>query len=77
MVRSLFGSASVWGSLAVLALSGSASAQWFPFGGGNSCNCGTRPTLMGPAPIMQSASYSSFGAAYPVNQTAYTTSAVS
>ena len=77
MVRSLFGSASVWGSLAVLALSGSASAQWFPFGGGNSCNCGTRPTLMGPAPIMQSASLSNFSAAYPVNQTAYTTSAVS
>ncbi len=77
MIRSFFGSTSVWGSLAVLALSSSASAQWFPFGGGNSCNCGPRPTLLGTAPIMQSASYSSFGAAYPVHQTAYGTSDVS
>jgi hypothetical protein len=77
MVRSLFGSAFVWGSLAVLAASGTASAQWFPFGGGNSCNCGTRPTLMGSAPFMQSASFSSYGAAYPTQQTAYATDSVS
>jgi hypothetical protein len=77
MVRSLFGSASVWSSLAVLALSGSASAQWFPFGGSNSCNCGPRPTLLGSAPIMQSASFSSYGAAMPAYQTAYATESVS
>ena len=76
MLRSLFGSASVWGSLAVLAMTGTASAQWFPFGGGKSCGCGPRPTLMGPAPFMQSAS-TSFGAAYPVHQTAYATESVS
>ncbi len=79
MVRSLFGSASVWGSLAVLALTGNASAQWFPFGGGSSCNCGSAPRLMGAAPISQSASYTSFSAAYnpPVYQTAYAQEAVS
>ena len=75
MVRSLFGPAAVWGSMAVLAMSGTASAQWFPFGGGSSCNCGARPTLMGSAPIMQSAS--SFSAAYnPVYQTAYASESV-
>ena len=73
MARSLFGSASVWGSLAVLAMTGSASAQWFPFGGSSSCNCGARPTLM--APFSQSASYTS--AYNPVYQTAYTSQAVS
>lgn len=78
MVRSLFRPAAVWGSMAVLAMTGTASAQWFPFGGGSSCNCGARPTLMGPAPITQSASYSSFSAAYnPVYQTAYSSAAVS
>ena len=64
MLRSSFGSASVWGTLALLAATGTASAQWFPFSGGNSCNCGPRPTLMGSAPIMQSASNVSYGAAY-------------
>lgn len=73
MARSLFSSASVWGSLAMLAMTGSASAQWFPFGGSNSCNCGARPTMM--APFSQSASYSS--AYNPVYQTAYTSQAVS
>lgn len=66
MARSMFGSASVWGSLAVLAMTGTASAQWFPFGGSNSCGCGTQPT-MNSARFMQSASYSA----------AYTSQAVS
>lgn len=57
MVRSLFGSAALWSSVAMLVLSGSASAQWFPFGG-SSCNCGARTTAMSSAPIMQSAAYS-------------------
>lgn len=76
MVRSLFGSASLWGGLAVLAFAGNASAQWFPFGG-SSCNCGARTTMA--APIMQSASFSSYSAAYnaPVYQTAYASEAVS
>ena len=64
MFRSSFGSASVWGILAVLAAAGTVQAQWFPFGGGNSCNCGPRPAMMGSAPIMRSASTASFGAAY-------------
>ena len=71
MVRTLLSSATVWSGLMFLSMTGSASAQWFPFGGGNSCGCGTRTSLMGPAPISQSASYSSFSAAYnPVYQTA-------
>ena len=67
MVRTLFGSASLRSSLALLVLSGSASAQWNPFAK-NSCSCGT----ISSAPVMQSAS---FGAAY--SQTAYATDAVS
>jgi hypothetical protein len=53
----------MWGSLAVLAAAGNASAQWFPFSSGNSCNCGSS------AATMQSASYSSYGTA--IHQTAY------
>jgi hypothetical protein len=63
MLRSTFGSASLWGTLALLAASGTASAQWLPFGGGNSCNCGARSTAMAP-PMFQSASTASYSAAY-------------
>ncbi len=77
MVRSLFCSKSVWGTLAVLALTGTASAQWFPFGGGSSCNCGARPSMMSSAPIMQSASYSAAYNPMPVYQTAYSSQEVS
>ena len=77
MVRSLFCSKSVWGTLAVLALTGTASAQWFPFGGGSSCNCGTRSSMMSSAPIMQSASYSAAYNPMPVYQTAYASQEVS
>ena len=66
MVRSSFGSVSFWGCLAVLAVTGTASAQWMPFGGGN-CPCGTMPrtTLFGPPPVAyQSASASFSSAAY-------------
>lgn len=71
MVRSLFGSATLWSGLAMLVLSGTASAQWFPFGG-NSCNCGARTSSFSSAPMMQSAS---FGAAY--NPVAYAAESVS
>ncbi|MEK6257469.1 MAG: hypothetical protein AABP62_02520 [Planctomycetota bacterium] len=66
MVRSSFGSVAFWGSLAVLAATSTASAQWFPFSGSN-CPCGTAPraTLFGPPPVAyQSASMSYSSAAY-------------
>lgn len=66
MVRSLFAPKSVWGGLAVLAMTGTVSAQWFPFGGGNNCGCAPRTALMGSAPIMQSANFSSYSAAQSV-----------
>lgn len=75
MVRSLFCSQSMWGTLAVLALSGTASAQWFPFGGGSSCNCNSGASMMSSAPIMRSASYSA--ASFPAYQTAMATQDVS
>ena len=66
MVRSSFGLASFWGSLAVLAATSTASAQWLPFSG-NNCACGSAPrtTLFGPPPVAyQSASASYSSAAY-------------
>jgi hypothetical protein len=61
MPRSSFGLASLWGSLTVLSLCGTASAQWFPGTGGSSCGC-SAPTLMGSPPIMRQ-SASAYGAA--------------
>ena len=73
MVRSSFGSVAFWGSLAILAATSTASAQWMPFGG-NNCPCGTAPrtTLFGPPPVAyQSASASYSSAAMPIYRTAY------
>ena len=53
MPRSSFGLATLFASLTVLSLSGTASAQWFSgFGGGRSCGC-SAPPYMGTPPIMR------------------------
>lgn len=75
MVRSSFGLASFWGSLAVLAATSTASAQWLPFSG-NNCGCGT-PSLFGPPPVAyQSASASYSSAAMPIYRTAMASESV-
>lgn len=71
MVRSSFGWASFWGSLAVLVSTSTVSAQWLPFGGGN-CGCNTAPraALFSPPPMLSQASCNSCSAA-PVYQSAF------
>lgn len=67
MPRSSFGLSTLWASLTVLSLCGTASAQWFS-GPPSSCGC-SAPTYVGPPPIMRQTA-ALFGAA-PAMPTSY------
>ena len=73
MPRSSFGLTSLWGSLAMLSLCGTASAQWYS-GSSSSCGC-SAPSYMGSPPIIRSMA-SAFGAA-PMSTASYAYSSAS
>lgn len=73
MSRSSFGLTSLWGSLAMLSLCGTASAQWYS-GSSSSCGC-SAPSYMGSPPIIRSMA-SAFGAA-PMSTASYAYSSAS
>lgn len=76
MVRNSIRTASIWAGVTLLAMSGSASAQWMPFSGNCGCNgAAPRSTLFGPPPMSQ-VSCASCSAAMPVYQSAYHTASV-